>query len=76
MVTREGQALAARVRRLTDFAMVEDLHLPYHHMGATITDGVPQAGLRYETEVWPRVQRTKGSTWMSSTHVSRRVVRK
>ena len=36
--------------------MVEDLHLPYHHMGATITDGVPQAGLRYETEVWPRVQ--------------------
>ena len=56
MVTREGQALAARVRRLTDFEMVEDLQLPYHHMGATITDGVPQAGLRYETVVWPRVQ--------------------
>jgi hypothetical protein len=25
-------------------------------MGATITDGVLQAGLRYETVVWPRVQ--------------------
>ena len=25
-------------------------------MGATITDAVLQAGLRYETVVWPRVQ--------------------
>jgi hypothetical protein len=36
--------------------MVEDLALPYDHMGATITDAVLQAGLRYETVVWPRVQ--------------------
>lgn len=44
------------VRRLPDFEMAENSELPYRHMGATITDGVLQAGLRYETVVWPRVQ--------------------
>ena len=48
--------VARFVRRLDDFKMVEDLELPYNHMGATITDAVLQAGLRYETVVWPRVQ--------------------
>ena len=50
------QSLADYVRRLPDFDMVEDLELPYNHMGATITDAVLQAGLRYETVVLPRVQ--------------------
>ena len=36
--------------------MVEDLALPYNHMGATITDAVLQAGLRYKTVVLPKVK--------------------
>lgn len=51
-----AQRVADHVRALPDFEMVEDLAIPYNHMGATITDAVLQAGLRYETVVWPRVQ--------------------
>lgn len=54
--TSDAAHLAAYVRGLDDFVLVEDLAVPYHHMGATITDAVLQAGLRYETVVWPRVQ--------------------
>jgi hypothetical protein len=52
----DAQRVAAFIGSLGDFEMVEDLALPYNHMGATITDAVLQAGLRYETVVWPRVQ--------------------
>jgi hypothetical protein len=52
----EVDRLTEFVSGLCDFEMVEDLALPYRHMGATITDAVLQAGLRYETTVWPRVQ--------------------
>jgi hypothetical protein len=52
----DATRVAAHVRGLADFEMVEDLGLPYNHMGATITDAVLQAGLRYQTVVWPRVQ--------------------
>jgi len=40
-VTTAAQ-LAEYVRGLPDFEMVEDLTLPYNHMGATITDAVLQ----------------------------------
>ncbi len=53
----DAERVADFVRSLSDFEMVEDLAIPYNHMGATITDAVLQAGLRYETVVWPRVQR-------------------
>ena len=52
----EAGRTARFVETLNDFEKVEDLALPYHHMGATITDAALQAGLRYETVVWPRVQ--------------------
>ena len=48
--------VAAYCGGLGDFKILEELALPYNHMGATITDAVLQAGLRYETVVWPRVQ--------------------
>ena len=32
-------------------------HLPYNHIGATITDLILQAGLNYRTVVYPRVYR-------------------
>ena len=53
---RDAERIVDFVRALDGFEIVEDLALPYNHMGATITDGVLQAGLRYETVVWPRVQ--------------------
>jgi hypothetical protein len=52
----DGEAVAKYVRSLADFEIVEDLALPYRHMGATITDAILQAGLRCETVVWPKVQ--------------------
>jgi len=52
----DATRVAAYVRAIADFEMVDDLALPYNHTGATITDAVLQAGLRYETVVWPRVQ--------------------
>ncbi len=52
----EASTVATYVCGLSDFEMIENLALPYNHMGATITDGVLQAGLRYETVVWPQVQ--------------------
>jgi len=52
----DATRVAAYVHAIADFEMVEDLGLPYNHMGATITDAVLQAGLRYQTVVWPRVQ--------------------
>ena len=59
-MTGDTDRVAQHVRGLPDFEVIEDLELPYHHMGATITDGVLQAGLRYETVVWPRVQHVMG----------------
>jgi hypothetical protein len=53
----DADRVADYVRGLADFEIVEDPAIPYNHMGATITDAVLQAGLRYETVVWPRVQR-------------------
>lgn len=52
----DATRVATCVRTIAAFEMVEDLGLPYNHMGATISDAVLQAGLRYETVVWPRVQ--------------------
>jgi hypothetical protein len=49
--------LTAYVRSLDDFQIQESFDGDYGHMGATITDAVLQAGLRYETVVKPRVQR-------------------
>jgi hypothetical protein len=56
MMSRSSQTFAEYTRSLPDFEMVDELGVPYNHMGATITDAVLQAGLRYETVVWPRVQ--------------------
>jgi endonuclease III len=55
-LTKPAAQLAAYIRRLDDFAFVERGE-PYSHMGATITDAILQAGMRYEAQVRPRVQR-------------------
>lgn len=45
------------IRSRGDFRIVTDIGSPYGHMGATLTDAVLQAGVRYETVVRPRVQK-------------------
>lgn len=46
--TREkATTLAAYVRSLDDF-QIKQVEEPYNHMGATITDAILQAGIRYD----------------------------
>jgi hypothetical protein len=54
--SKEARTIADFIRGLNQFTLVERGE-PYHHMGATITDAILQAGMRYEIQVWPRVQR-------------------
>ncbi len=56
---REGAAtlLVKYLSTLDGFVIVDDPDGPYHHMGATITDAILQAGTTYETVVRPRVKR-------------------
>lgn len=49
-----AQALIDHISTLEDFRFL-DPELPYHHMGATLTDAILQAGLRYDSVVLPRV---------------------
>jgi len=46
------------IKSLSDFKIIEP-DIPYHHMGATITDAILQAGITWETVVSPRVQRLR-----------------
>jgi hypothetical protein len=52
----EAARLAAYIQGLGNFAFVERGE-PYGHMGATITDAILQAGMRYDAQVLPRVRR-------------------
>lgn len=55
-----AQKLAAFVKSLSDFEMgAEQEWNGYDHMGATITDAMLQAGVRWDSVVWPRVKRVK-----------------
>jgi hypothetical protein len=57
MNTREkATTLVAYVRSLDDF-QIKQVEEPYNHMGATITDAILQAGVRYDTVVRPRVHK-------------------
>lgn len=55
-VAERAAALAAYIRGLDDFTVVER-QAPHGHMGATIAEAVLQAGMRYEAQVAPRVRR-------------------
>jgi len=49
-----ARALIDYISTLDDFRFL-DPELPYHHMCATLTDAILQAGLRYDSVVLPRV---------------------
>lgn len=51
--------LAAYVRDLAGFEMVDHPGVPHAHMGATIVDAVLQPAYRYSTTVAPRVKRVR-----------------
>lgn len=58
-VDDKAHVLADYVRSLTDFRILEEADGNYHHMGATITDAVLQAGINYEHVVAPRISRLR-----------------
>ncbi len=55
-IEEKASALARYAGSLDDFELVEPDGGDYGHMGATITEAILQAGLRYDTVVLPRVK--------------------
>ena len=55
-VENNSSILVNYINNLSDFQFVES-SVPYHHMGATITDALLQAGINYENVVKPRVNK-------------------
>lgn len=53
----QTQQLVSYLRSYPHFEIVSTMESSYGHMGATLTDAVLQAGVRYETVVRPRVHR-------------------
>ncbi len=54
--------LAKFIQSLPDFVITEPTYTNYNHMGAVITEGILQAGIKYETVVLPRVKNLR-QTW-------------
>ena len=52
-------SLTSYIKNLNDFVVSGFIEGNYNHIGATITDAILQAGLRYETVVRPRVDKIK-----------------
>jgi len=55
LLSSDSHTLAAYVRTHPTFRMLDRVEDPYKHMGATLTDGVLQRGMRYRTHVRPKV---------------------
>ncbi|AVH25807.1 MULTISPECIES: hypothetical protein [Vibrio] len=54
-MNKKSIKLAEFVKNLTDFEFVSELDGNYGNMGATIIDGILQAGINYNSTVKPRV---------------------
>ena len=50
-----ARRIADYILLLPDFRIIYNYHCGYGHIGATLTDAVLQAGVRYQTVVKPRV---------------------
>lgn len=53
---KKADLLSDYIESLPDFKMQEDVATGYDHMGAVLVNAALQAGIRYETVVWPRVE--------------------
>ena len=51
----KAELLRHCIESLPDFKLQKDAATGYDHMGALLVDAALQAGIRYETVVWPRV---------------------
>lgn len=58
MNSSDARTLANHIRSIPRFNMVT-YEVPYEHMGATLVDGVFQAGVNYVNVVLPRVDRMR-----------------
>ena len=59
-IEKKVKLLINYIKSLSDFKIIEP-DIPYHHMGATVTDAILQAGIKWETVVSPRVQELRHS---------------
>lgn len=55
MSEANAERLARYIRSLPSFVIVDHADGHYDHMGATISDGILQAGIAYESVVRPRI---------------------
>lgn len=56
-VAEKAAALVDHIRSLNDFVIVDTIdYADYNHMGATITDAMLQAGVKWESVVQPRIK--------------------
>ena len=62
VVDETAVLLANFIQSLPDFTMTEPTYTHYDHMGAVITEGILQAGIKYETVVRSRVENLR-QTW-------------
>ncbi len=53
---KNAQRLTRYIKSLPDFQIQETIPTGYDHMGAILVDAALQAGIRYDTVVWPRVE--------------------
>ncbi len=58
-IENKASRLVEFIRGLTDFVVVTEIDVNYHHIGAMIADAVLQANMRYETHVRPRIKRIR-----------------
>ena len=65
-VEHRAQKLADYVCALEDFHMT-DAEIGFTHMGALISDALLQAGVAYDSVVWPRVERLQEMYLEAST---------
>lgn len=55
-IQEKATQLANFVKNLNDFVLVRYLDHNYRHMGATISDSILQAAIKYDTVVRPRIK--------------------
>src|SRR5690349_13604120 len=57
MKANDTTLLLVHIRSLKDFKILKGGEFNYNHMGGVICEAILQAGLKYDSVVWPRVER-------------------
>ena len=66
-IDQKSRMIVSYINGLPDFRFISAME-PYHHMGATLTDAMFQAGVNYHNAVEPRINKIK--TFESASTIS------